>query len=210
MAKIGPGPKAELLRPRVIETAAGDVGRQQVGRELDAVKRAGHAAGHGLAHQCLAHAGHVFQEDVFAGQQRDHAQSHGFTLAQHHAADVSLELGNQIFGFGAHGGSIVVDRTGRRERERAETCPHWVRMRGCRFFFGIILSIRHALDAVSVRARSGVFAMQRHQRLVLSPVRRLDCGDVLRSHHALVADGFMWPLGQRVTVLPQPNIAQKT
>ena len=134
LAKIGPGAKTELLRPRVVQAAAGDVGRQEVGRELDAVERAGHAAGHGLAHQCLAHPGHVFQQDVFAGQQGDHAQSHGLTLAQHHAADVSLELGNQIFGFGAHGGSIVVDETRRREREGAETCPHWARGRGCRFF----------------------------------------------------------------------------
>ena len=50
------GTEDELLRLAVVQAAAGDVGGQQVGRELDAMELAGQAAGDGLAHQRLAHA----------------------------------------------------------------------------------------------------------------------------------------------------------
>ena len=96
------GAEAELLRLGVVEAAAGDVGRQQIGGELNAMEDAGDAAGHGLADQRLAHPRHVLQQDVFAGQQGHHAQSHRLSLAQHHAADVLPKLGNQVLCFRAH------------------------------------------------------------------------------------------------------------
>ena len=74
------GTEDKLLRLAVVQTAAGDVGGQEVGRELDAMELAGQAAGDGLAHQRLAHPGDVLQEHVFPGQQRHHGQPHGVGL----------------------------------------------------------------------------------------------------------------------------------
>ena len=97
----------ELVRLAVVEAAAGDVGRQQVGGELDAVEPAGEAAGNGLAHQGLAHAGHVFQQNVFAGQQRDYRQAHHVRLAEDHAGNILLQLGDKISGFIGHRGQLL-------------------------------------------------------------------------------------------------------
>ena len=76
----------------VEDRAAQDVAGQQVGRELQAAEVAGHAAGQGLGHQRLAHAGHVLQQHVLARQQRHEAPADHVGLAQHDAAHVGFEL----------------------------------------------------------------------------------------------------------------------
>ncbi len=103
-----PPTEDELVRLAVVHAAAGDVGRQQVGRKLDAVEHAGQAAGDGLAHQRLAHAGHVLQQHVFARQERHDHQPHGVGLAEHHAGDVLLQQRDQIGRFVGHAVSTSI------------------------------------------------------------------------------------------------------
>ena len=97
-----PRTKEKLMRLAVVEAAAGDVGRKQVGGELDAVEAAGEAAGDGLSDQGLAHARHVFEQDVLAGQQRNHRQLHDVRLAKYYAGDILFEFGDQISGVVGH------------------------------------------------------------------------------------------------------------
>ena len=105
LAKIGPGTEGELPRFGAIDAAARDIARQQVGRELDAAEFARQAAGDGLADQRLAHARHVFQEDMFAGQQGHDREPDDLALSQDDAADVLAQLGDERFGW-IHGASI--------------------------------------------------------------------------------------------------------
>ena len=98
LAKIGPGLKAKCGDSGAINAAARDIARQQVGRELDAAEFACQAAGDGLAHQRLAHAGNIFQEDMFARQEGHGRQSDDLVLAQDHAADVLAQLADERFG----------------------------------------------------------------------------------------------------------------
>ena len=98
MAKIGPGAEGELPRLGTIDAAARDIAGQQVGRELNAAEFACQAAGDGLAHQRFAHAGNIFQEDMFARQEGHGRQPDDLVLAQHHAADVLAQLADERFG----------------------------------------------------------------------------------------------------------------
>ena len=91
-----PAAEHELARLGVVEAAAGDVARQEIGRELDPAELAGEAAGHRLAHQRLAHPRHVLQQDVLAGQQGHQRPPHHVVLAEHHAADVLAKLSDQF------------------------------------------------------------------------------------------------------------------
>ena len=114
LAKIGPGLKVNSCVWLLIEAAAGDVGGEQVGRELDAVEHAGEAAGHRLAHQRLAHPRHVLQEEVFAGQQGHHGEPHHLALAQDDAADVVSKLSDQVFRGYARGHGVIVTDSGQK------------------------------------------------------------------------------------------------
>ncbi len=97
-----PRTEDELMRLAVVEAVAGDVGRQQVGRKLDAVENAGQAAGDRLADQGLAHAGNVLQQDVLARQEGHNHQPHGVGLAKHYAGNVLLQSRNQVGRFVKH------------------------------------------------------------------------------------------------------------
>jgi hypothetical protein len=63
-------PQLKVARLLVIEEEPGDIGRQQIGRELDATERAVQTAREGSRQRRLAHAGHVFDEHVAFTQQR--------------------------------------------------------------------------------------------------------------------------------------------
>ena len=89
--------EGKLPRFGVVNAAARDVAGQQIGRELNAAEFAGQAAGNGLAHQRFAHAGNIFQEDMFAREEGHGRQSHDLVLAQHHAADILAQLANERF-----------------------------------------------------------------------------------------------------------------
>jgi len=110
----------ELLTLGVEDAAAGDVGRQQIRRELDAAELARHAAGQGLAHQGLAHPRHVLQQHVLAGQQRHHAQAHDVALAEHDLGDVLLQLPDQRTWLERH--LALQPRLGAGKKRRAR-CP---------------------------------------------------------------------------------------
>ena len=81
-------PELELLRLLVEDREAGDVGRQQVGRELDAAEGAADALGERLGEHRLADARHVLDQDVSLAQQGDEGHPHLDVLADDHALDV--------------------------------------------------------------------------------------------------------------------------
>ena len=65
------GAELELRGLLVEDRNAGHVGGQQVGRTLDSLERAAHAAGHRAGEHGLGHARHVFQQHVPAAKPRD-------------------------------------------------------------------------------------------------------------------------------------------
>ena len=88
----------------VKQAAAGDVAGEQVGGELDPAEIAADAFGQGLRHQRLADAGHVFDQQMLAGQERDDAQPHDFGLAQHDLGHIGFQFGHAALDFGGHQG----------------------------------------------------------------------------------------------------------
>ena len=87
MAITGPWLERELAGLRVEEVEAGDVGRQQVGGELDAAERAADGAGQGLGQDGLAGARHVLQQHVPPGEEPDQHQLDRAFLAYDDLAD---------------------------------------------------------------------------------------------------------------------------
>ena len=85
------GLELELLRVRVVDGDAEHVARQHVAGELQAVKAAVYGARQRLREGGLAHAGHVFDEKMTAGQQADEGQPHHFGLAPNRRAKRRLE-----------------------------------------------------------------------------------------------------------------------
>src|SRR5712692_6318384 len=90
-----PGLEHELADLGLPDRYAQDVRRQHVGGELDALELPPDRARQRRGQCGLAHAGHVLDEEVAAGEQAHHGQSHGLGLADHAAADVVLEPPNQ-------------------------------------------------------------------------------------------------------------------
>ena len=67
-----------------IDVRADDVGGHQVGRELDAVEAAAEHVGQRADQQRLAQAGHAFEQDVAAGEQRGEQPLDDRVLADDH------------------------------------------------------------------------------------------------------------------------------
>ena len=88
----GPRAELELLGLLVVDREAGDVGGQQVGRELDAPEAAAEAAGERLGQDGLAGAGDVLDQQVALAQQRDERQADLVMLADDDALDVGDDL----------------------------------------------------------------------------------------------------------------------
>ncbi|MEZ4768853.1 MAG: hypothetical protein R2844_10570 [Caldilineales bacterium] len=103
---------AELGGARVVDLRAYQVGRQQVGRELDAGEMGVDGLSRGLDQQRLGQTRNAFQQHVAVGQQGDHHPLHQHLLADHHLVD----LGQQVMQVGgllpdagiqlAHGGGL--------------------------------------------------------------------------------------------------------
>ena len=83
----------------VVDHDAGDVGGEQVGRELDPLPRAGDRAGDRLGEGGLAGARHVVEQEVALGEQTAEGQADLIVLAAHHLIDVvdqGVHRGRQI------------------------------------------------------------------------------------------------------------------
>src|SRR5690349_2035139 len=74
---------------------AGDVGREEVGGELDAVAGAADRRRDRLRQRRLAHAGDVFDEEVALGEHADEREVHLLPLALDHTLDVGEQGGEQ-------------------------------------------------------------------------------------------------------------------
>ena len=82
------GLELEFLRLLVVDRQAGDVGWQEVRRELDAPERAAEAAGDRLGEHRLAGARDVLDEEVAPAHQGDQCEPDLLVLAHDHALDV--------------------------------------------------------------------------------------------------------------------------
>ena len=89
LAKIGPGLKSKSLGALVEDLAAGDVAGQQVGRALHAHEAQAERGGQGAHQQRLGDAGHVVEQHVAFGEQRDEQQTHLLVLADDDLLDRS-------------------------------------------------------------------------------------------------------------------------
>ena len=85
------GAELEVAALLVEHVHAGDVGGQHVGRELDAPERAVDRPSHRLGEHRLADAGHVLDQQVSFGDQRNQRQADLGVLAADDPLDVVLE-----------------------------------------------------------------------------------------------------------------------
>jgi hypothetical protein len=85
----GSGVEGELAVGLVVDSDAGDVGRQQVRGELDAGERALQGLRQRPGHHRLARARQVLEQEVPARDQAGERQSHDVPLAQHRRLDVA-------------------------------------------------------------------------------------------------------------------------
>ena len=76
-----PSPELPSARTRLVHRNAGEVGREEIQRPLNAPEAAGHRLGHGLGQKRLGHPRHVLHQEVAARQQGDHAEAHGVGFA---------------------------------------------------------------------------------------------------------------------------------
>ena len=83
----GAGTELELPALLVEDADAGDVAGEQVGRELHPREAAVDGAGQRLGEKGLADTGKVLDDDMAAGQERDHAGADDLLLAQDDGAD---------------------------------------------------------------------------------------------------------------------------
>ena len=74
------------------DVGAGDVGRHQVGRELDALEQQAQRLRHGADQQRLGGAGQAGDEAVAAHEQGDHHLLQHLLLADDHAPDLPHNL----------------------------------------------------------------------------------------------------------------------
>ena len=82
------GHERKALLLALIDAGAGDVGRQQVVGELDALVVEPQRAGQRVGQRGLAHAGQVFQQQVATGEQAGQRQADLARLADDDGADL--------------------------------------------------------------------------------------------------------------------------
>ena len=94
------GPELPLVAGEVEDRDAGELGREEVRRALDPAEDTADGTGEGLGEQGLADAGHVLDEQVAAGEQRDERQLDRLRLAPqdllHLVADDPGEAGGRL------------------------------------------------------------------------------------------------------------------
>ena len=91
LAKTGPCLNSNSLVALVVDRHAGDVGGQQVGRELDAVPRDRQRGRQRAGQRGLAGAGHVLEQQVALGEQADDRVVDHLGLALDDVADVRAQ-----------------------------------------------------------------------------------------------------------------------
>src|SRR4051794_23347118 len=91
------GSKLELAALLVEDRDTGDIGRQQVGRELDALKRAADRARDRLRQHSLAGARYIFQQHMAFADQRDQHQLNRLTLADNYFFDIRGDPIDRLF-----------------------------------------------------------------------------------------------------------------
>ena len=94
--KIGPGAELEVAVALVPDRRAGHVGRQQVGRELDAAEAEPARLGEGARGQRLREPRHVLEQDVAVGEQAEQDQLELLALADDGALDLVDEAGAEL------------------------------------------------------------------------------------------------------------------
>ena len=88
LAKTGPSSVSKSAWSGPVDAGADEVGRHQVGRELDALEAAAEDVGEGLDGQRLGQAGDALEEDVAAGQEADEDALEHRVLADDDAPDL--------------------------------------------------------------------------------------------------------------------------
>ncbi len=91
LVKSGPGLKTNSRALGLPHRDAQHVGGQHVGGELDALERGPDGPGQARGQRGLAHAGHVLDQEVPAGDQADDGEPHHLRLSEQRAPDVFLE-----------------------------------------------------------------------------------------------------------------------
>ncbi len=108
-----PGAHVEGAGGGPVDLGAGQIGGEQVGRELDAAKREVERLGQGADGPGLGQAGHALDEHVTAGQECDHQpfQKHPLTDDEgFHALD---EPGKALGSLGVRGRGLLGNLEGR-------------------------------------------------------------------------------------------------
>ena len=96
---------AEVAGLLVDDFGADDVGRQHVDRELNATEIQVDGLGDRVHEERLRQAGHTLQEQVTAGEERDHDALDDDVLADDDLADARTDVGDELVG-GLHGRGI--------------------------------------------------------------------------------------------------------
>ncbi len=113
-----PGTELELAGRLVEDRHPGDVGRQQVGCELDPVPRARHRLGDRPGQAGLAHAGHVLEQDVAFRDEGHEGVPDLVVLAVQPSGDVGEQATEHLTEPGDVGGRQLGRRGGGRRRAR--------------------------------------------------------------------------------------------
>ena len=95
LAKIGPRSEAEAAPPGLVllqHLGAEDVGRHEVGGELDPAERQIDRRRQGLEEHGLAQAGHAFEQHVALAQHADEDVAHELGLTDDHPPDLLLDV----------------------------------------------------------------------------------------------------------------------
>ena len=196
VAEHGPGPELEARGALVEDRRARHVGGQQVGRELHAAEAQPRRGGERARDQRLGHAGHVLEQDVAVGQQREQHELEHLALADHGALDlVEDRLGRRgdVAGMGV-GHRSSASRSSRTASRRLGASPRregvvGARAIGAHELPGVRreqllrgLGLRVELDAAAAQPVGGDLAQDRAQAQVqVAGMRRRG------AHHAVQA-----------------------
>ena len=116
LAKTGPSSVSNVAGARAVDAGADEVGRHQVGRELDALEGAAEDVGERLDGQRLGQAGDALEQDVAAGQEADEDPLEHLVLADDDAADLEQDRLADRAGVGRVNDGVQIGRVRRCRR----------------------------------------------------------------------------------------------